>query len=343
MTVWARVAALLCLWMFSVPGYAVTRLQAAGTLEFAGELLGAHDLSAVQRVGPWLVLVSDENATAQFLRPDGADRYRLDHILPLDEDPGVEFDFEALALGDNRLYVLGSHSRYRRRVKTEAGPEENSRRFSEVRYQQRRDSLFRIAVDPAAGRASGEPERFSLRPLLEAQPVLQPFLHTPGKENGVDLEGMAVHGGHLFVGFRGPVLRHNYVPVLVLALEDLQDCVATPTTGDIDCGLRYLNLGGRGVRGMHPVDDGLLLIGGPVGDGRFSYRLYFWDGEDCFPAQGRPACVLKDLGVIPDTHNAGAEGIVVLGGNDDSWDVLIVYDGVEGGRPTRLRVPRPGR
>ena len=335
-------ACALCLTGTTVEAEVETaELVPLGQVEFSGTLAGARDLSAAQRLGDWLVVASDENAVVQFLERSEGHDYRFHHALPLHAKPDVELDIEALALDGEQLYALGSHSRYRRRVRPDAEPDENSRRFSEVRYREHRDSLFRIAIDPDSGQPRGDMEHRSLRAVLESQPVLAPFLAAPGKENGVDFEGLAVVDGLMLIGFRGPVLRHNYLPVLALRFDDIDACADPQPPAATACELRFLNLRGRGVRGMHTVTGGVLLIAGPVGDGRFDYHLYFWDGRDCFPSREAAGCRLVDLGIIPGTHDAGAEGIAVLSENATGWEVLVVYDGVVGGKPARFRVPRP--
>jgi hypothetical protein len=59
--------------------------------------------------------------------------------------------------------------------------------------------------------------------LLEAiiendDPHLAPFVDVPGKDNGLDIEGLAVHGMRAFVGLRGPVLR-EWCCILELRLD----------------------------------------------------------------------------------------------------------------------------
>ncbi len=46
-----------------------------------------------------------------------------------------------------------------------------------------------------------------LRDLLEDDEHLAPFLAIPGKDNGLDVEGIAVRGDRVLLGLRGPVLR----------------------------------------------------------------------------------------------------------------------------------------
>ena len=75
----------------------------------------------------------------------------------------------------------------------------------------------------------------SLRDLIATHPVLEPFSDVANKENGVDIEGLAAFDDNLFVGFRGPVLRQNYVPVLRLSQNLTRDSVE-------DGKLVYVNL-----------------------------------------------------------------------------------------------------
>src|SRR6266508_350209 len=73
------------------------------------------------------------------------------------------------------------------------------------------------------------------------------------KENRVDIEGLAVKDGRLYFGFRGPVLRDGWVPILVTAWDDVDAAE-----------VRYVQLDGRGIRDIAVVDDGFLILAGPV-------------------------------------------------------------------------------
>ena len=46
-----------------------------------------------------------------------------------------------------------------------------------------------------------------LTEALRGDEHLGSFLAIPGKDNGFDIEGLAVAGERLFIGLRGPVLR----------------------------------------------------------------------------------------------------------------------------------------
>jgi hypothetical protein len=54
---------------------------------------------------------------------------------------------------------------------------------------------------------------------LRKDPHLAPFLKVPTKENGLDVEGIAVRGERVWLGLRGPVLDGQAV-VLDLALKE---------------------------------------------------------------------------------------------------------------------------
>ena len=102
------------------------------------------------------------------------------------------------------------------------------------------------------------------------------FTKIPSKENGIDIEGIASDGDKLYIGFRGPVLRGNYVPVMVI-----KDC-----DNPSDYELLFVNLDGNGIRDICKVEDGFLIISGPMGDGVGNYQLYFWNGVDSIPGKG---------------------------------------------------------
>jgi hypothetical protein len=108
-------------------------------------------------------------------------------------------------------------------------------------------------------------KRSALERWLSEDPHLGPFLSVPSKENGFDVEGLAVRGNRIWLGLRGPVLRGHAV-VLDLELEQraperLKGC-------RIDGGRRYrkhlLDTRGLGIRDMRFVGDDLLLLVGPT-------------------------------------------------------------------------------
>ena len=95
----------------------------------------------------------------------------------------------------------------------------------------------------------------------------------------------------LYLGFRGPVLRGNYVPVMVTQFQDIAQ--------DSKYELRYVNLNGNGIRDLVAIDDGFLVLAGAVGDGITPYQIYFWDGQDVIPGTDRTPGNMKLLKEVP--------------------------------------------
>jgi Protein of unknown function (DUF3616) len=148
----------------------------------------------------------------------------------------------------------------------------------------------------------------------------------------IDIEGIVIHKQQLYIGFRGPVLRENWVPVLKCRF-------AKPVT---EAELVYVRLDGLGFRDITRVEDGFLILAGPVGDGPGAFQVYFWDGEDCLPgirASGKTGRVER-LGVIPTAENAKAEGLTLLKESSLGYEVAIVFDGLKNGSPTRFGIAK---
>jgi hypothetical protein len=161
-----------------------------------------------------------------------------------------------------------------------------------------------------------EKDRVNLRDILQSDEILGHFFSVPGKENGIDIEGVAVKDGRLFVGFRGPVLRGNFVPVVCLQFEQPEEYE-----------LKFVQLDGRGVRDLVAVQDGFLILAGPVGDGDGSYRLYLWNGEDCIPGNEELPHRIDAVGELAIAPGDKPEGVTVLEENADEWQLLVVSDG----------------
>jgi hypothetical protein len=56
-------------------------------------------------------------------------------------------------------------------------------------------------------RLKGDAQSNLLTRALADDPHFGPYMAIPGKDNGFDIEGLAVDGHHLLLGLRGPVLR----------------------------------------------------------------------------------------------------------------------------------------
>jgi hypothetical protein len=178
-----------------------------GGVEFKGHIHHPMDVSAIAVVKGYLVIGSDEGNMVQILKRDG-ERYKVFRDVILDAH-GKEIDIEGITSEGDTVYVVGSHSRHREKVEEQNTSQENRQRLLIVQRDESRERLYRFRLD-ADGKES-QLEVTSLMPAIEQDPVLKEFTRLPGKENGVDIEGLAVRDGRLYVGFRGPVLRDNFV------------------------------------------------------------------------------------------------------------------------------------
>ncbi|GAA4091265.1 DUF3616 domain-containing protein [Nonomuraea soli] len=289
------------------------------------------NLSAIRRDKTGLWVAGDETATIEHLTWTGdhfgAQRgFRLADFVDLPADPDAEADIEGLARHDGHLWAIGSHSLKRRRVKTTRNPDKGIRRLATVLREENRFVLVRLPLDaatnsPAKGAImSGRTENLAYH--LRDDPHLAPFLALPGKDNGLDIEGIAVtrHGVHL--GLRGPVLR-GWAVVLEIhpEVDGARMRLRRPYRK------HFLDLGGLGVRDMCPFGDDLLLLTGPSMDLDGPVRLVRWN-----PRTQRD--LVDDLQVLAELpYGEGCdhpEGLTLL----PDGRVMVVYDSPSPARMT---------
>ena len=312
----------------------------------------SRNISGVAAKGGILVVGADEGGDILvFKKKDELKYSEAAHVcIPLDGKKcgdarkGAEIDIEDIAWGNKYLYVVGSHSIARKKVKSKKSPEENRQRLETIKIEPTRDQLFRIELDKDGKVAEGTKiQQINLRKLLNNHRVLSLFTPIPSKENGIDIEGLAVKevDGHdqLYIGFRGPVLRGNHALVMVLEFKGGKFKESNIKQDAEHLKVHYLNLGGRGVRGMTELESGgFLLLTGPVGDallgdGKSRYQVVFWNGkEDDLSGVAR-----KSLCNVPAPDGSKAEGIELLNKNKTATEVyrfVVVYDGAKKGGAT---------
>jgi hypothetical protein len=326
----------------------MSKIQTTGIVRLQG-MLGDKHASAVSFWKQRALVVADEitdkGNVVQTFEPDGADfRAAAQGLIVLDV-PGSavdEMDLEGIAVDGQAVFVLGSHSS--RRKRTDAGKAYTKNRvalMSSPEAQPARDVLLRFELD-AAGKA-GSIQRSSLRGFLDATEPFKSYSAVASKENGIDAEGLAVRDQRLYIGFRGPVLRGNFTPIL--------RCRFGSPIGEPE--VLFVNLGGRGVRDLAKVEGGLLILAGPAGDGSGSYQIYLWDGRDQVPGTGAPTSatstglrLIGDLPIPPSSSGvhgdfAKPEGVALIEETSHHWQILVVFDGLKDGHATRFRVEKP--
>jgi hypothetical protein len=316
----------------------------------------ALDLSAAVHVGTDLWLGTDEGTRLARLRPDGqggygdVDWHDLGKLLTLPGGEEDEIDIEGLGYDDEFLWLVGSHSRRRQDAEGDS-EEERLRRLARVKRKGNRHVLARLPLvrDASSGlvpvrrtedgrraaRLAGGRRRNLLTDALREDEHLGRFLRIPGKDNGFDVEGLAVADGRVFLGLRGPVLE-GWAVILVVAPEPDPDDDLLLRLGRLGKGKRtyrkvFLDLHGLGVRDLHTDGGDLLILAGPTMALRSDAAVLRWrDGA----RQADDALVSRDRleHVLDLPYGSGGteavdhpEGIAVEGeGRDRS--LLVVYD-----------------
>ena len=310
------------------------------------------NLSAVRLDGPVLWIAGDETATVERLVADdparptefgGETTYRLADFVAL---PGTdieeEADVEGLARTGDFLWAIGSHSLRRKQIKDRHDGARALKRLARIEGQENRQILVRLPIAQVDGLPTPVREleidgrkhyaaalggKDDLRYLLRRDEHLAPFLAIPGKDNGLDIEGIAVSGDRVYLGLRGPVLRGW---AFVLELRPYVD----PEEPDrlrlheFDDGLTYrkhvLKLDGLGVRDLCPDGDDLLILAGPTMDLDGPVRVYRWHDayRTAMPTVVRGDLITRELDLTYGEGDDHAEGLSHYG----DGRLLIVYD-----------------
>jgi hypothetical protein len=324
-------------------------------------------LSVVLQIGNDLWLANDETESLERLSfvdqgKGGTRRVAQNHrqfalseylqlpALPTPDGAAVnEVDVEGLDHADGYLWLVGSHSLKRKAPKGGDGGKAVRKRLAGISADGNRYLLARIPLVEEAGRSSlaretsqkkqtrtaarlqGDHLGNELTSALRADEHLGPFLAIPGKENGFDIEGLAVRGNRVLLGLRGPVLRGWAVVVEIALEEDTQDrtLLRLRPFGE-EKGLvrkHFLNLNGLGIRDLCRDGRDLLILAGPTMQLDGPVMVFRWkDG-----AEPDGECVLHDPELlmslpfgIGEDH---AEGIALLRRKgDDAPNLLVVYD-----------------
>ncbi|KPH05045.1 DUF3616 domain-containing protein [Rhizobium acidisoli] len=234
-----------------------------------------RNLSGCVATGSLLWTVSDEGRTLERLTRE-VDGYRLSERFALDQliqgipgSSGDELDLESIDADASSLWLCGAHCKARRK------PEANEILNSEIRERMSRRLLARVTIDQSTGRpVTAQSVPFtgdgSLRTVLEANLFFSPFRELPTKENGIDIEGLAVVDGRVFIGLRGPVIG-GFAVVAELTIDSAFRIQAVRPF--------FLNLQGLGVRELTWDGANILITAGPVGEAQGPFALYRWSPE----------------------------------------------------------------
>ena len=337
------------------------RTANAVRLEFAPDSLVQANLSGAAFTGDWLWVAGDEACGLDRLRrldPVGREALRfgevrdfpLADLLDLPGTAEEEADLEGMAVADGFLWVVGSHGLKRKNAKPDRDHADNAKRLAKVALDSNRRLLACLPIEPDAQgepclvrqaqdgrralRLKGDSHTNLLTRALADDPHFGPYMAIPGKDNGFDIEGLAVDGRRLLLGLRGPVLR-SWSALLEIAVEARGDDLRMAPLDDRGTMIRkhFLQLDGLGVRDLHFSGDDLYLLAGPtmVLDG--DIRVFKWAAARTLLAANREPVRFEEALTesVPLPHGRGtnrAEAICdlppALSEGKARW--LVLYD-----------------
>lgn len=299
-----------------------SRVEFVESYAFRGNVLEDKDLSGIACISPSRCLIgADESGAVQVVELSRAGR-TLDIVGAVSLlGSGEEIDIEAIAAEGDCYYIVGSHG-----VAKKSG-----------QRQAKRYTICRLKVDPSTGMPADEPVTVaSLASILEADETLGPYFAKPLQRRGVNIEGLAIRKGQLFVGLRSPNLD-GFAFVLEVGADDVFANVPGPAYV-----LHRLKLGqGLGIREIVAAREGFLLIAGNAGsepsdaypqaqdyEKNRGYRLFRWSGS---------GSAVHQIGAIADPPGK-AEAMTILDESPGEATVLIFFDGPRQGAPSVYRL-----
>lgn len=326
-------------------------------------------LSVVVQIGDTLWVANDEtislerlsltagNTTGNIRYGRNHTQFSLDHYLRLPIPPTndladlEEIDVEGLAYEDGYLWLVGSHSLKRKKPAAKDGVKEAQKHLAKVRADGNRYLLARIPVVTADGaytltkevtqkgkrctaaQLHGNAQGNDLTEAIRGDPHLGLFCNLPGKENGFDIEGLAISGKRLFLGLRGPVLR-GWAVILEFELVEDNGQSFTLQLQAIGPNQRlyrkhFLQLGGLGIRDICAEGSDLLVLAGPTMDLDGPVTVFRWPGGT--EPKGESIVPANELVRILDVpYGQGvdhAEGITLFSPDGTTANsLLVVYD-----------------
>ena len=335
-------------------------------------------LSAVAQIGDTLWVANDEAVSLERLSlvtpgTRGANMYGRHHAqfslndylrLPIrsrGSKTQSEVDVEGLAYADGYLWLVGSHGLTRSKPNVKGRVKQAQEQLRKVSRGGNRYLIARIPVvqedgmytlekhakrngqERVAAQLCGDERGNDLTKALRGDEHLGSFLEIPGKDNGFDIEGLAVAGTRIFFGLRGPVLRGWAVILEVELKEDNKEpsLLELKSIGPKDRPYRkhFLHLGGLGIRDLCVQGSDLLILAGPTMTLDGPVMVFRWRrGADpkgeCFV----PAHELEHVLDIPHGEDVGhAEGMTLFSSDGGpARSLLVVYDSVPKNR-------QPGR
>ena len=314
----------------------VSDISAAAFSDDGSLWVGSDEMIGVERLSP--VGCHSYGEHKRFLLQDYIELFNTDD----------EMDIEGMDFADGYLWLTGSHSTKRKKPKKD-DLEENLERMATITTDLNRFILARIPIVNGKPINSFSPredktltaaclqttaERNILFEALAEDRHLKPFIEAsiPSKDNGLDIEGLAVKDGRLLLGLRGPVLRGW---AIIIEIEPVETESGILELKEItDDGAKYkkyfLDLNGLGVRELCWQGEDLLVLAGPTMAIEGEMQIFRWreaaqsegntiqeqDEDELFPLFDLPFTIGTD-------H---AEGLTLYSCWEKEDGLMVFYD-----------------
>lgn len=327
-----------------------------------GKLL-YQNLSAVVLVGKQLWMASDETATLECLTQLDSFTFGnhqtleledfLDRFVGRDVNNQVrEVDIEGLSYDDQYLWAIGSHSTKRKAISNKGVNPAilKDEELGHITCERSRYLLARIPLvngklcqshaDLTAAVLDKTEDGNLLISALKQDSYLAPFFTRtppqeevlPGKDNGFDIEGLAVQKNRILIGLRGPVLRGIAVFLEIMVKEAEPGLLKLKRIGSD--GKRYkkhfVDLDGLGIRDLNLDGEDLFILAGPTMDLDGTFRIFRLNNVFQLPENSlstQEDGKLEVLFDIPYSRKTDhAEGFTLFTGLNQSSCALVVYD-----------------
>lgn len=323
-------------------------------------------LSCALRTGNNFWFCCDERSSLERLSilQDGTlgnhKQYDLNNYLNIPAGTECEIDIEGLSADGDYLWLTGSHSLARKKPRKDDSAQKQIKRLAKVKEDPNRYILAKIPlmIDPQTGDyelvkktqdtqendskihasqllSSGGRNR--LFEVLENDEHFKHFMKIPGKDNGFDIEGLAVSTDKIYLGIRGPVLR-GWAVILELQFEEVKKGIFDLQKIEKETYYRkhFLRLQGMGIRDLVILNHDLLILAGPTMDLDGTISVYRW--KDALLAEKETILHRQELEKLFDVphgygENSGkdkAEGMALF----DQNSLLIVFDSPANSRKT---------
>ena len=296
---------------------------------------------------------SDEMIGVERLSPIGDRQYGnhqrfllQDYVELFNTDD--EIDIEGMDYSEGYLWLTGSHSTKRKKVKGKTDAKDLDR-LATITTDLNRFILARIPVVDGKLVKSCSPvedkqltaaclettdKRNILFELLSEDRHLKPFINAgiPSKDNGLDIEGLVVQKNKLFLGLRGPVLR-GWAIIIELETELTEPGILSFKAIGED-GAKYkkhfFDLNGLGIRELCVRGDDIIILAGPTMDLEGEMQVYCWEDamdnlDDLIHSQDNGDLnSLFDLPFIIGSDHA--EGLALYSYLEANDSLMVFYD-----------------